>query len=287
MPPEEKEKREHIPIKSLRTYQGDVEEAIAKNKYSSTTILMAEQKRKEIEPEKVVEIKYSGTRNKVFVYFGGLFFILGIAVITSVYYIRSTNNIVIDKTVKTIIPANQTKIIDIATTTREKLLTEINESKKKFNSPVNSVLFINTSINNQSAEKERLLSIIAPNQPSSLVRSFNENYMIGIYSYDTNEVFIILSVSDYASSYSGMLKWEKDMGRDLREIYGIDRDVISSNTPFTDLALRNKDIRVLKDEGGKTQILYSFIDKNTLLITKNERVFNAILSKINISKQIK
>ena len=31
MPPEEK--KERIPIKSLRTYQGDVEEAIANNKW--------------------------------------------------------------------------------------------------------------------------------------------------------------------------------------------------------------------------------------------------------------
>lgn len=285
MPPEEK--KERVPIKSLRTYQGDVEEAIAKNKYSSTTILVAEQQRKEKEPEKVVEVKYSGTRNKVFIYFGGIFLILGIAVVSSVYYLKSTDTVVIEKTTKTIIPPTKAKNIDIAGTNREKFVNSLIAEKTGFDSPINSVLFLNTTENSETAKIEKILSLIAPNQPSSLIRSFGKDYMVGVYSYDTNEIFIILTVSDYASSYSGMLKWEKDIARDLGKIYDINQDVVTSNTLFTDLALKNKDLRVLKDLGGKTQVIYSFIDKNTILITKNERIFSAIMAKINISKQAK
>ena len=285
MPPEEK--KERVPIKSLRTYQGDVEEAIAKNKYSSTTILVAEQQRKEKEPEKVVEVKYSGTRNKVFIYFGGIFLILGIAVVSSVYYLKSTDTVVIEKTTKTIIPPTKAKNIDIAGTNREKFVNSLIAEKTGFDSPINSVLFLNTTENSETAKIEKILSLIAPNQPSSLIRSFGKDYMVGVYSYDTNEIFIILTVSDYASSYSGMKKREKDIARDLGKIYDINQDVVTSNTLFTDLALKNKDLRVLKDLGGKTQVIYSFIDKNTILITKNERIFSAIMAKINISKQAK
>ena len=57
MPPEEK--KERVPIKSLRTYQGDVEEAIGRNKESSTTIFVAEEKRKVENPEKVKKYKDS------------------------------------------------------------------------------------------------------------------------------------------------------------------------------------------------------------------------------------
>lgn len=285
MPPEEK--KERVPIKSLRTYQGDVEEAIAKNKYSSATILVAEQKRKETEPEKVIGVKYSGTRNKVFVYFGALFFILGFAVVSSIYYLKSRETVVIDKTVKTIIPPTKTKVLTISDNNRENLLSNLVTEKENFSSPLNSVLFINISDSSDPLKIDKILALIAPNQPSSLVRSFGKDYMIGVYSYDTNEIFIILTVNDYASSYSGMLKWEKDMARDLSKIYDVNQDVITSNTLFTDLALKNKDLRVLKDGGGKTQLLYSFLDKNTLIITKNEKIFSAILAKINISKQAK
>src|SRR4051812_18957147 len=46
---------DRVPIKSLRTYQGDVDEVMAKNKYSATTILVAEQKRRVESPQKVIK----------------------------------------------------------------------------------------------------------------------------------------------------------------------------------------------------------------------------------------
>jgi hypothetical protein len=46
MNPEEKK-----PIKALRTYAGDVEEALSKTKSSAATIMIAEEKRREEKPE--------------------------------------------------------------------------------------------------------------------------------------------------------------------------------------------------------------------------------------------
>ena len=67
------------------------------------------------------------------------------------------------------------------------------------------------------------------------------------------------------------------MVTDLAPIFGIR----STSTPytFTDEELRNKDLRIVTDEIGKTILLYSFIDKNTILITSHEAIFNALLGK--------
>jgi hypothetical protein len=81
-----------------------------------------------------------------------------------------------------------------------------------------------------------------------------------------------------------MLKWEKTMAQDLGGLFEIPADTGTSTEIFLDEALRNKDLRILQDNGGKTILLYSFIDKQTLLITKNENVFNAILAKYLTSK---
>lgn len=285
MPPEEK--KERIPIKSLRTYQGDVEEAIANNKYTSTTILVAEQKRRVEEPQKVVEVKYSGTRNRVFIYFGGLFFILGVAIVTSVYYIKSSDDVVIERQVKTFLSPTKEIKIALASSTEDNIISTIVRERENFKLPINSVLYVNTVNENVPVDTSKILSVLAPSAPSSLVRSFYNKYMLGIYSYDTNEVFLILSVNDYASSYSGMLKWEKDMPKDLAKIFSVDQDFLTRTYSFSDLSIKNKDLRIIRDDAGKTIMLYSFIDKETLLITKNEKIFGAILARINISKQAK
>ena len=107
MPPEENKDR--VPIKSLRTYQGDVEEAIGKNKESSTSIFIAEQKRKLENPEKVVVVKDHPIRNKIYIYFGSIFFILGICIVISVYYIRATEKTVVEQQIKALLSFSKEK----------------------------------------------------------------------------------------------------------------------------------------------------------------------------------
>ena len=284
MPPEEKKDR--VPIKSLRTYQGDVEEAIGRNKESSTTIFVAEEKRKVEKPEKVVEVKYNPTKNKVFVYMGAAFFILGIFAIGGVYYFRYSEKTVIEQQTKTLLKFSKEKTLSPYGLSKDSFIKKLVDEREAFQLPINSVLYVNTTIEG-SDSLGQVLAHVGPNMPGSLVRSFDQNYMIGVYSYDTNEIFFILKVKDFASSYSGMLKWEKDMANDMQEIYSIDPFLVSTPTPFTDEAIKNKDLRVIKDQSGKTQLLYTFLDKETLLITKNESIFGAILGRYTVSKQAK
>jgi hypothetical protein len=111
--------------------------------------------------------------------------------------------------------------------------------------------------------------------------------MLGIYSFDTNEPFIILTTNDFANSFSGMLRWEKDMVSDFEKIFLISQKIGSTTVEFVDEALRNKDLRILQNENKKTILLYSFVDKNTIVITTNESIFTAIVNKYNVSKQIR
>jgi hypothetical protein len=285
MTPEEQKDR--APIKSLRTYQGDVEEAISRNKYSDTTIFVAEQKRRTDHPEKTVEVKYSPRRDKLFIYLGGIFFILGLGAIAIVYYIRYTEKVVIEQQTKTLLSFSAEKDLMIAGETRESLLEKIKNEKENFNLPINSVLYLNTTDGKNPVSMEKILSLLGPSQPPSLSRSFDTDYMIGVYAFDTNEVFLILKVKDFASSYSGMLHWEKDMPKDLAKIFSIDDGLLSTSSSFVDEALKNKDLRIFKDSSNKTQLLYSFIDQETLIITKNENIFNAIIGRYSINKQAK
>lgn len=276
--------------KSLRTYQGDVEELITKDKYSTARVFVAEQKKKVEAMPKAAEIPkdYSG-RNKLYIILGLIMLIFGIVAVGTVYYVNSNNEIVIQQKRSTPIGYSQEKIIVLTTSsTKQELLSAIKAEKQSFNLPINSVLYINT-VNASSTPDDigNVLPLIAPQMPAVLARSFDNEYMIGLYSFSTNEPFIILKTSDFASSFSGMLKWEKYMNSDLEGLFSITPNTGTTTIEFKDEALQNKDLRVLQDQTGKTVLLYSFIDKNTLVITSSENIFTALIGKYIIGKQIR
>lgn len=278
------------PVKSLRTYQGDVQEAILKNKFSSTDIFLAEQEKKRVdpEPEKTMVFKNPETKNKILLTLGLVLVTLGLVAIGTVYYLRSNENVMIEQKTKAIIGFTKEKTLFVATTTREKLVSQLLLEKTGFNLAVNSVLYLNTVDGfEKPANIENVLALLAPKMPGSLSRSFENKYMIGVFSFDTNEPFIILKTEDFGLSFSGMLKWEKDMVSDIGKLFAVLTNASSTSLIFIDQERRNKDLRVLKDEDGKILLLYSFIDNKTLLITKNENVFTAILNKYFVSQQAK
>lgn len=284
MNPEEKEIKK--PIKSLRTYQGDVEEALGKTKSSAATIMIAEQKRKEKSPEIFDRPKNLEVRNKTFIVTGISLLLLGLIVVGSVYYVRSNEKTALNNQTESLVAYSVEQEIPLTSLNREKLIDKILSEKQAFKLPPNSVLYLNTvDDTSTTVPVSSVLSLIAPKIPSSLARAFEGKYMLGVYSFDTNEPFIILTTNDFPAAYSGMLKWEKDMVADLGKIFSI---VVNNSEPpllFIDETIKNKDLRALVDSKQKTILLYSFIDKNTVVITTNESIFNALNGKYLINQQ--
>ena len=291
MEPEKiEEQKENIKpsIKSLRTYQGDVEEAVQKSHLSASSILVAEQNRKDGKLLEFETPEDSGARNKFYILVGSILLVLGVITISAMYYLKSKEEVVIEQKTKTLIAYSEEKTMSIASSTREEFVREVLAKKDAFQLPVNSVLYLNIVDSLGNPEKiENVFALIAPLIPPSLARSFDGEYMFGIYSFDTNEPFLILTTNDFASSWSGMLKWEKDIIIDFGKLFSLPQNIGPTSNQFKDETQRNKDLRVLRAANGKTVLLYSFIDKNTLVITANESIFNAIVGKYNISKQIR
>ena len=304
------------PLKSLRTYQGDIEETLAKTNGSIASVAIAEEKRRgeeekielkqeaqpveKQEPEnnrsnpeldslpqqtstdgfvydtRREEPQSSEIKNKFFFSVGISLLIIGIITIATVYYLKSKNTTVNISQEKVIISYSQAKSMAIASSTRRDLINSILKEKQDLKLPVNSVLYLDTG------DVNRFVELIAPKMPATLVRSLDSKYMLGIYSYNTNEPFIILTETDFGLSYSSMLEWEKNIVSDLGEIFSIPTS--GATVVFEDEALKNKDLRIIKDADRKTVLLYTFLDRNTILITSNENIFSAILGKYMTSK---
>ena len=276
-------------LKPLRTYQGDVDEIVGKTKTSLVSIVVAEQKKKYESPTEVLDDEEKPTgevRNKIFLIMGSILLILGITAIGIVYYLNSQNSAIISANKGAILSYTEKFDIPLASTTRTQLIIIIKTKNNDLNFTVNSILYLNPTIGNTSASKNKIFALLSPSMPAPLLRSLNDQYMLGVFSFDKNEPFIIMKTDDYGASFAGMLKWEETMVSDLGGIFNITQPN-GTTTPFEDEAIRNKDLRVVKDENNKTVLLYSFIDKNTIVITGTENIFNAIVSKYVTNQMIR
>ncbi len=278
----EPQKTERVPIKSLRTFQGDVQEAISKNNYSATTVLVSEQKRKIERPEVTDLKKKYDIKNKSYLIIGSVLILLGMVAIYALFNIKTETPVTPEEKQDTIITYSEERIIT-TTVNRDNLVKNVVDDKQSWGGVVNSVLYFNLG---DEINAGKLSGIVGPNMPPSLTRSLNDEYMLGIYSFDTNEAFIILSIEDYSLAYPGMLKWEENMAKDLNGFFDINPETLT-NTSFVDETVKNRDMRVLKDSSGKPLVLYSFIDRKTLVITKNESILSAIVGKIILNKQVR
>ncbi len=79
-----------------------------------------------------------------------------------------------------------------------------------------------------------------------------------------------------------MIEWEKTMAQDLKQFLLLHTSA-NLSLPFQDTIIKNKDVRELKDTDGTALLLYSFFDKNTLIITTREDSFKEIVSRLNTS----
>ncbi len=161
---------------------------------------------------------------------------------------------------------------------------------------------------------QTFLSLIAPNIPASLLRTIEPNFLLGVHVYDANQPFLIVRVDSYQEAFSGMLAWEFYMQRNLSPLFDYVPSAHINNTPapivpttagtstatstasttivsspiaqppvvpdFIDKVVENHDARVLINPTGDIYLLWTFIDRNTLVITTNAATLREIISRL-------
>lgn len=171
-----------------------------------------------------------------------------------------------------------------------------------------------------------LFSVLGTRASEDLVRSFEDKFMLGIYSYSPHEMFAILKVADYDNAFASMLQWEPFIESDFGSIFITKKPVanisqlkvaersstsstqkVSSTTAqqtttsttspalnnilfkrvFVDKVIDNRDVRALIDEDGSTAMLYGFIDKKTLVIASSEKSFREVIFRLTAGKIIR
>lgn len=128
--------------------------------------------------------------------------------------------------------------------------------------------------------------------PDELLRALGDDFFFGIHTVDENVPILIVPVASYAHAFAGMLAWEKTMNLDLSPAFtpvpsiAKDERGLPVQRTFSDLVMRNYDVRALKDDGGTIRLYYSFPTQGMLVIAESPYSFAEILSRLQAQRKL-
>lgn len=359
-PAEPQTPQSQVVIKNLRTFQGDVAEAMKKQGTSVLSIALAEKKREQDNQKKIAEaglqktsiippteIQKSGSlkstlpperpiqsvisepvvvpvnheaRNRIIIITSSIIFILlGIGAVGAFYVFQKNAPTPITTEPaenKSIVAYNKASAVAVDTATQDELFETLNRQRREKVLGDNETLYISlvtTATDNSLVpiSPARFFKIFENSAPASLIRAFGSKMMFGLYKTTQNEPFLLIRVDSFDNAFTGMLEWEAGINKDIGILFsknllpvtevapGVGQSAgtttiqktlnvdLANDTSFEDETIKNKDIRILRNKQGDTILLYSFIDKNTLLITASIEVLQAMVNKVADQKLVR
>ena len=113
--------------------------------------------------------------------------------------------------------------------------------------------------------------------------------MFGSIGENPRSHFAIFKLKSFENAFAGMLEWESNIQRDIGPIFPTWEYArnLDPNTPFRDVATRNKDARVLATAEGEVALLYSFFDNNILIVTDNLGTLRTLIDRLTREKLLR
>jgi hypothetical protein len=279
------------PLKQIRTFQGDIADALRSQNESLVSIQRAEQARAESQ-KRAIEIdetpKDHHGRKIVLFLLGSLILIaLGGAGGWFGYQeiVRKMTPPDAPLSPSRLITSTNSHEIDASGLSRLQLIEAVAIASEVELASA-QMLHIDTRITetgtNQILTTQNFLEILESKSQGSLTRAFNPIFMLGVLGGEKKSTFMIIPLSSFENAYPGMLAWESTMAEDIGPLFA-SRILIANNTgelEFKDITLQNKDARILRDQDGQTLLIYSFFDNQTLIITDNEGSLTTIIGRL-------
>jgi hypothetical protein len=312
VPPKSGKLKINSKLPSIRTYKSDVAEAVKYQKKSLAQIALAEKKRMR-EREKTTKERKPLPRKRVNI--ATFFITIGLIIVftsggTFLYHLNKTSllsklsfkipTIKIPKKehsnktvilVKPLISSETEKGFSLQEMNDIEILNAIQDEVRNTENKngIKNIYFTDiVSVEEEGVVKQtktvagvdKFLSVWKHNMPGILSRSLNNEFMIGIYSITKggNVPFLVFTTNSYEQTFAGMFKWESFLMNDFYSLFG-GETLENFETKFHDKIIDGKDTRVLTGTDNETIFLYSFVDKNTVVITTNEETFGKIIKR--------
>lgn len=280
-------------IKPLRTLRGDIEEVVKEGRISAVKIAVAETKRATGAPDTVSN--FTAPRRELpwkNILIGATGAILIAAGGAGLYFIfkkvSAPEPTVITVKRQTIINTESEKTLDIGNFDRTKIIALLKTEKISLPKNLSTVVGFNFIQKTGATSTEAVITgdfltqlQVQANTP--FVRALAPDFVFGFHILGQPEPFLILKTGAYDFAYAGMLRWENYLAADLGPIFLVTTTI----SLFEDKIIYNKDTRVLRGADGAIRLLYSFNDKNTIIITTNETTFKNLVDRLRAAKLIR
>ncbi|OHA91607.1 MAG: hypothetical protein A2758_00655 [Candidatus Zambryskibacteria bacterium RIFCSPHIGHO2_01_FULL_49_18] len=283
-------------LKQIRTFQGDVADALHNQNESLVSIREQEVLRNRAadipEGPSPEEIEIKKRKNDfIFLLIGSAFFIV-VGSIGAWFgyqeYVRRTAPPMLLVPENRLISVSEEEEINISGLTREGFAAAFESAIN--NLPRDKSKYVGLKVG--SGESERLattaefMNLLQSRAPGALVRSFDKLFMIGAIGENG---FMIVKLSSFENTFAGMLSWETSMAGDLLPIFPGNNALkaIGSESVFKDAVVKNKDVRILSaGQGTSTQdvLLYSFFDNSMLIITDRIEALQTLIERLTREK---
>ncbi len=286
--------RGNAAISPIRTYENDVVNVIKNDNVSMVKIAMAEKVRQEKQGEREEEIS-KGFKMNIYIVAISIILVVG-GLVTGIYvYYKSL------PTPATAI--NPDNLPHFFYTEKEKnisiddldpiSLSNVIMKEKSLDIPegsIEEIRFIQQIGTTTSyASSADILGALKARIDPAFARALDQDFIYGIYSYKPNGNFFLFKLNSYENAYAGMLSWEKTMDVDIGGLFYQKSNTISQISTstsatstiktFQDKEIQNFDTRAYSDQNGNIYFFYTFIDRNTLIITSDEATLKEILSR--------
>jgi hypothetical protein len=328
-------------VRPLQTYQGDIESVVGDKKVSVVSIAAAEADRRANLPPQALQAEeiaaheskprllrtlVIGASVLLLVAAGGIgFYIFAKLQPVPIAQQSPAPFILVDDTQSVAITSNdgRSSIMQMLTAARDNLSLSLGL--------VERLQIVKPTAANDGTLQEvgapEFLQLLTPKIPPALVRTLEPQMLLGIHSYDQNQMFMIFKTDSYETAYSGMLAWESTMQSDLSPLFTrtpavragttVTPPVVpvlatststtttsvasstastsatattTSSTPapeqffvgdFTDQVVVNHDARVVLNKDGDILLLWTFLDRSTIVITTNDATLREVISRLS------
>lgn len=262
----------------LRTFSDDLSEEIKKKGTTSASIVQAERERaaRELQLSDEDIQRPSALKNPLLL--GGTLALIAVGVVlvggAYLYSILSVTNE--PEPIESIIFPNRVTTIDVPEF--RSLPDVLYAERSAADLSLGEILRVDTTILNATTSHTALLQKFDP--PAGLLREAR-SVMLGVHSFNRNQPFIIIEVTQYDRAYGAMLQWEADMGRGLGAFFKPQNGTAPPTTTFTDRVYQNIDIRISQDEWP---IVYAFPQRDVLVITTSQYTLQEVITRLNAQK---
>lgn len=265
--------KEDPALPRIRTFADDLSTEIQKKGTTSASIIEAERERAAREIALDEPASATAYKNPLLLVGTGLLVALGAAILMGTYFYATVVFTSAPEESPSIIFPNQ--VVDLSVPAYQEVRDTLGLERFAANLPLGEIERIDLTLAAGTSTPRGILEALEA--PSQLLREAR-SVMFGIHSFERNQPFIIIEVTQYDRSFGAMLEWEEDLGRALGNFFKPTTGTVPPTLTFTDKVIGNIDVRVSQKEWP---ILYAFPRRDILVITTNQFTLAEILTRLN------